>query len=292
VFELKISAVDTTSDRVNLAVGNGISNRVRSVSARGAHDEKLFSEVERLLKKAGCRLQDLDALAAASGPGSFTGIRVGMTFVSVLAQSLGKPAAAVSLLEAEAARAWPILEKQGAHGVGVVYPAVRDELYFQVFVPGAAPVAAHGANTAPGAAREEDDMRADNATGTAREEHDLRAGNAPGAAGAENDSPAVPGKAGLRPFGEPLWVSPEAWPKVFYEHSAGRRIALAGPAAQSALRRLKPGKRTIKAWQGPPLSAAGLIGPALKKLASGSGELAPLYLKPAYYERNAPRAAH
>lgn len=232
---MKLLVVDTTSDRISLAVGDGVSNRGRSILARGAHDEKLFSEVERLLKKAGCRLRDLDALAAASGPGSFTGIRVGMTFVSVLSQSLGKPAAAVSLLEAEAARAWPVLEKQGARGVGVVYPAVRDELYFQVFTSG---------------------------------------------------------KNSLQPFGEPLWVSPEAWPKVFYEHSAGRRIALAGPAAQSALKRLKPGKQTITVWQGPPLEAADLIGPALKKLASGPAEMTPLYLKPAYYERNASRAAH
>jgi tRNA threonylcarbamoyl adenosine modification protein YeaZ len=188
--------------------------------------------VERLLKKSGCRLKELDALAVSSGPGSFTGIRVGMTFVSMLAQSLQKPAAAVSLLEAEANRAWRSLKAKKVDGIGIVYPAVRDELYFQIF------------------------------------------------------------KRDLKPLGEPLWILPHAWPKTFVDMCQGRRIALAGPAARIASKHLKSTKAPVEVWQGRPLGADELIEPALKKLAVGSTELSPLYLKPAYYERATASAAN
>src|SRR6185369_1667897 len=120
----------TTSDDIRIAIGDGRSSVSMATSAKGAHDEKLFAEIDRLLRKAKLRLKDVGGLVAASGPGSFTGIRVGMTFVSVLAEATGVPAAGVSLMEAEGERALAA----GAAATMVVYPSARDELFVQLFV--------------------------------------------------------------------------------------------------------------------------------------------------------------
>ena len=58
----------------------------------------------RDLMKAGAEWQDCDAIVVASGPGLFTGIRIGMSFAAVLARRLGIPALAISRFEALAAK--------------------------------------------------------------------------------------------------------------------------------------------------------------------------------------------
>ena len=62
----------------------------------------LFGHLPALLERHGVQIADIDCFAAASGPGSFTGVRVGLAFVKGLAEALGKPAAAVSNLRAMA----------------------------------------------------------------------------------------------------------------------------------------------------------------------------------------------
>lgn len=62
----------------------------------------LLPAVEAVLKTAGLRMTDVDAYAVASGPGSFTGVRVGLTTVKAWNEVYGKPVAAVSRLEAVA----------------------------------------------------------------------------------------------------------------------------------------------------------------------------------------------
>ena len=60
----------------------------------------LLPSVEEVLKGAGLRMNQVDAYAVAAGPGSFTGVRVGLTTVKAWAEVYGKPVAAVSRLEA------------------------------------------------------------------------------------------------------------------------------------------------------------------------------------------------
>ena len=219
---MRVLAIDTSSDRIRLALGDGRACVARDVAARGAHDEKLFAAVDALLKKARLRRKDVDAIAAACGPGSFTGIRVGMTFAAVLAQALGKPAVGVSLLEAEAERRFA----EGAERVAVVLPSSRDERFVQFFERG-------------------------------------------------------------RPPTEPKWLAAEAWPAAFKKACGAKPALLAGSAAAQAAARLdKPRPAVAEPRKA---TAADLIVPALRKLEAGERELAPLYLKPAYYERNPPR---
>ncbi|HEY6016429.1 MAG TPA: tRNA (adenosine(37)-N6)-threonylcarbamoyltransferase complex dimerization subunit type 1 TsaB [Gaiellaceae bacterium] len=82
----------------------------------------LLQEVDDLLRAAGAVPGDLDALAVGTGPGSFTGVRIGLATARGLALSLGIPAAGVSTLDALAA---------GAPGALPVIDARRSE----VFVP-------------------------------------------------------------------------------------------------------------------------------------------------------------
>ena len=60
----------------------------------------LFSEIERMLAKHGIALQDIDVFASASGPGAFTGVRVGLAAVKGLAEAAGRRVIAISNLQA------------------------------------------------------------------------------------------------------------------------------------------------------------------------------------------------
>jgi tRNA threonylcarbamoyladenosine biosynthesis protein TsaB len=66
----------------------------------GTFSAQLVPQIVALLAKNNFNKQQIDALAVASGPGSFTGLRVGLAAIKALAEVLAKPIAAVSLLEA------------------------------------------------------------------------------------------------------------------------------------------------------------------------------------------------
>jgi tRNA threonylcarbamoyladenosine biosynthesis protein TsaB len=70
--------------------------------AGGTFSAQLVPQIAALLAKRGFGKQDLGAFAVASGPGSFTGLRVGLAAIKALAEVLSKPIATVSLLEAVA----------------------------------------------------------------------------------------------------------------------------------------------------------------------------------------------
>ena len=89
----------------------------------GTFSAQLVPEIAALLKKHGLSKQEIGGFAVASGPGSFTGLRVGLAAIKGLAEVLARPIAAVSLLEALAIAA-------GVPGkVTAVLDAGRSEVY-------------------------------------------------------------------------------------------------------------------------------------------------------------------
>ena len=90
------------------------------------HDEALLPMVLAVLDKAKLNWADLDAVAAASGPGRFTGIRIAMSFAAAAGYQLRIPALAVSRLEAAA-------HKSRAERVLAALPGWKDEVYHQLF---------------------------------------------------------------------------------------------------------------------------------------------------------------
>lgn len=64
------------------------------------HSQKIMPMIEFMLKEAELSIDDIDCFAAATGPGSFTGIRIGVATAKALAHAAGKPCAAVSTLHA------------------------------------------------------------------------------------------------------------------------------------------------------------------------------------------------
>jgi len=71
-----------------------------SLNIELTHSERLMSTVDRVLKDTGLVIANLDGFAVAIGPGSFTGLRIGISTVKGLAFATGKPIAAVPTLQA------------------------------------------------------------------------------------------------------------------------------------------------------------------------------------------------
>ena len=64
------------------------------------HSQRIMPMIEQMLYQAEIELSDIDCFAAAAGPGSFTGVRIGVATVKALAHAAGKPCVAVSTLQA------------------------------------------------------------------------------------------------------------------------------------------------------------------------------------------------
>jgi tRNA threonylcarbamoyladenosine biosynthesis protein TsaB len=94
-------AVDTTAEFGSIALAND-SEVLEEVLLHewNGFSAALFGQIEALLGRQRLALTDVGLFAGASGPGSFTGVRVGLAAMKGLAEVLGKPAAAVSNLEA------------------------------------------------------------------------------------------------------------------------------------------------------------------------------------------------
>ncbi len=101
------------------------------------HSTRLFRDLAVLQSMAPFSLKQIDVFAVASGPGSFTGLRVGLTAVKAWAEVHGKPIAAVSALHAIAAQGLP-LEHQVGREMGVIAPfldARRGQIFGSLYHP-------------------------------------------------------------------------------------------------------------------------------------------------------------
>ncbi len=122
-------AVDTASSRQSVALLAGDTVLARSdEEAQGSHARKLLPTIDRLLAGQHLGLRDLEGLAVSIGPGSFTGLRVGLATMLAFRSVTGTPLAAVPTLEG---MAWNV---RGAHDV--ICPMLKartGELYWGLF---------------------------------------------------------------------------------------------------------------------------------------------------------------
>jgi tRNA threonylcarbamoyladenosine biosynthesis protein TsaB len=123
-----ILAVDTCLAACQAALfedGRTIAS-VSEPMARG-HQERLAPMVEALMREAGLSMNAVDRVAVTVGPGSFTGLRVGLAFAKGLALALDRPIIGVGTLEALAAS----VDDPGL--IVAIVDARRDQAYWQAF---------------------------------------------------------------------------------------------------------------------------------------------------------------
>jgi tRNA threonylcarbamoyladenosine biosynthesis protein TsaB len=126
-----VLAIDTAGTGCYVALYDSEQDTV--LGAAGAdigrgHAERLMEFVDAALDAAGRTLQEIDRIAVTVGPGSFTGIRVGVAAARGLSLALGVPAVGVSTLSALAA------DRQMGTPLLVAMDAKRDEVYWQLFL--------------------------------------------------------------------------------------------------------------------------------------------------------------
>ncbi len=103
---MRVLAVDTTGAHGSVAIvsGEALEGLIGIREARPRHAENLLPTIDHLLSLLPAGLEEIDGFAVAVGPGSFTGLRIGIAAVEGLSFATGKPAAGVSALEATAFR--------------------------------------------------------------------------------------------------------------------------------------------------------------------------------------------
>ncbi len=123
-------AIDTTSAPGSLAFIGADGTCVAQAGDERPHGEQLPGAALDLLSRQGCTLADIDVFAVATGPGSLTGLRVGMATVQGLGVATGRPCVGVSVFEA-LSWAWVSGAARPAAGdlLGVWLDARRDEVF-------------------------------------------------------------------------------------------------------------------------------------------------------------------
>jgi tRNA threonylcarbamoyladenosine biosynthesis protein TsaB len=99
---VRILALETATREGSVALLEGDRGLERDADLRG---EGVVAAVAALLRDAGCRAHDVDAVAVSVGPGSFTGVRIGVAAAQGFCRAVGAPAVAVGTLDALAAAA-------------------------------------------------------------------------------------------------------------------------------------------------------------------------------------------
>ena len=137
-----VLAADTSLPILSVAlVSDGVLIGAAALEGRGSRNEKLLPAIDWLLAENSIDRRSIDLFATTRGPGSFTGVRIGLATLQGLALVLGKPVCAMSTHEAIA---------HGEEGlVSIVDDAGRGELYLSTFDGGRETVAPHLGNTEP-----------------------------------------------------------------------------------------------------------------------------------------------
>jgi len=127
-----ILAIDTALDACAAAVLDTEKNKViarESQAMKRGHAEALMPLLARLMKESDIAFAALDRIAATTGPGSFTGLRVGLSAARGIALAANKPVVGITTLTAYSA---PHVSEHGEHPIIAAIDARHDHVYLQV----------------------------------------------------------------------------------------------------------------------------------------------------------------
>lgn len=126
---MRVLAIETATMLGGIAVMDDACGLIAEVRAnvKRAHSERLMAELDGVLRQAGLTLKDIDALCVSAGPGSFTGLRIGISTVKGLSYATGLPVVAVPTLHAFA---WTL---PGFRFVCPMLDARKKEVYAALF---------------------------------------------------------------------------------------------------------------------------------------------------------------
>jgi tRNA threonylcarbamoyladenosine biosynthesis protein TsaB len=127
-----ILAIDTALDACAAAVldtGTSTLIAMESQAMKRGHAEALMPLIARVMKQSGLPFAALDRVAVTTGPGSFTGLRVGLSAARGIGLAAGKPVVGLTTLSAYAA---PVVSEAGEPPVISAIDARHDQVYFQV----------------------------------------------------------------------------------------------------------------------------------------------------------------
>jgi tRNA threonylcarbamoyladenosine biosynthesis protein TsaB len=145
---MRVLAVDTSSERGSVCVADSqdVVGEIR-LACSVQYSERLFRSIEFLFRYLPFQLSDIDLFVAARGPGSFTGLRVGLAAMEAFAFAYGKRGAGVSTLEALAWKAGsrdvliaPTVDARRGEVYGALYRRIEGSSGFDTLVEERAPV--------------------------------------------------------------------------------------------------------------------------------------------------------
>lgn len=137
---MRVLAIDTALEACSAAVLDTAQGGIlasESVAMARGHAEALMPLVARVMHDAMLDFSDLDRIAVTVGPGSFTGLRVGVAAARGIAVAAGKPAVGLTTLAAFAA---PYIAADDETPLIAVIDARNDQVYMQLFGTGGRPL--------------------------------------------------------------------------------------------------------------------------------------------------------
>src|ERR1044072_8567602 len=101
--ELVVLSLETATMGGSVFLGRGTSELAARVGdPQVSHSNSLLTDIDAVLKEAGLELNDVEGFVCAAGPGSFTGLRIGLATLKALAATLDRPCVGIPTLEAVA----------------------------------------------------------------------------------------------------------------------------------------------------------------------------------------------
>src|ERR1041385_7171267 len=132
---MRVLAIDTALGACAAAVLDSAAGAIiasESLRMQRGHAEAIMPMIARVMDAARCEFAELDRIAVTVGPGSFTGLRVGISAARGIALAAAKPAIGLSTLSALAA---PHVAARANHTIMAAIDARNEQVYFHVFAP-------------------------------------------------------------------------------------------------------------------------------------------------------------